>query len=327
VNPNTLASGASRAVNLAAFAPWLFVLLWSTGFIGARYGLPYIEPFTFLAIRFAIATALLAAIALALRSPWPTTPAQFGKIAVTGLLLHGGYLGGVFFAVDRGMSAGLSALIVSMQPVLTAVLAQRLLGEGVTGRQWAGLLLGLVGVALVVSEQVLAVTDVPTVTLVSFGACIVALLSTTAGTLYQKRFGAGMPLLSGTALQYVAALALMTPLSLLVETRQIDWTPQLFFAMGWLVLVLSLGAILLLMLLLRLNSASRVASLFYLVPPVTAVQAYLIFGERLGPLALLGLVVASLGVALVVKAPPPSPRSPAPMAKPGSGTSTTNPEL
>jgi drug/metabolite transporter (DMT)-like permease len=289
---------------LAAVAPWLFVLLWSTGFIGARYGLPYIEPFTFLAIRFAIASTLLALIALVFRSAWPRTPAQFGQIAVSGLLLHAGYLGGVFFAVDRGMTAGLSALIVSLQPVLTAVIAQRLLGESVSRRQWAGLGLGLVGVAMVVGEKLLTpAAGIPVVTAATLTSCIIALVATTLGTLYQKRYGGEMPLLSGTALQYVAAGAVMLPLALLFETRAIIWAPQLIFAMGWLVLVLSLGAILLLMLLLRLNSTARVASLFYLVPPATAVEAYLLFGEQLGPLALLGLVVASVGVALVVVVP------------------------
>jgi drug/metabolite transporter (DMT)-like permease len=284
---------------LVAGAPWLFVLLWSTGFIGARFGLPFIEPFTFLGIRFAIAAALLALIALALRAPWPRRD-QLPRIAVAGLLLHAGYLGGVFFAVDRGMTAGLSALIVSLQPVLTALFAGSALGERVTGRQWAGLALGLVGVALVVGEQLLAPGAVPVVTGATLTACLIALGCTTAGTLYQKRHGGGMPLLADTAVQYVAAGAVMLPLALLFETRTIVWAPPLIFAMAWLVLVLSLGAILLLMLLLRLNSAARVASLFYLVPPATAVQAYLLFGERLGPLALLGLLVASAGVALVV---------------------------
>lgn len=297
----TAAQAPATRTIFATLSPFLFVLLWSTGFIGARFGLPFIEPFTFLALRFAIAATLLALIALALRAPWPRRPAQLGKIAVTGLLLHAGYLGGVFFAVDRGMTAGLSALIVSLQPVLTTVIAQRVLGERVSSRQWAGLALGLVGVALVVGEKLLASgVAAPAVTAATLGACLVALVSTTLGTLYQKRHGADMPLLSGTALQYVAAGALMLPLALLFETRVISWAPPLIFALVWLVLVLSLGAILLLMLLLRVNSSARVASLFYLVPPATAIEAFLLFGEQLGPMALLGLVVASFGVALVV---------------------------
>jgi drug/metabolite transporter (DMT)-like permease len=291
-----------QSINLAAFAPWVFVLLWSTGFIGARFGLPYIEPFTFLAIRFVIAVGLLSLLIALLRTPWPSTRAQWGHSAVVGLLLHGGYLGGVFFAIDRGMPAGLSALIVSMQPIFSAVLAGRLLGERVVARQWLGLLLGLVGVGMVVSEKLFAGGAVPAITAATMSAALIALFSTTGGTLYQKRFGEQIPLLGGTAVQYLAAAALMIPLSFLVETQSIDWTAQLFFAMMWAVLVLSLGAILLLMLLIRSRSTARVTSLFYLVPPATALQAYFLFGEQLGFLALLGLVVASAGVALVVSA-------------------------
>jgi drug/metabolite transporter (DMT)-like permease len=293
-------STASARPALTALAPWLFVLLWSTGFIAARLGLPFIEPFTFLGIRFVIAASLLAGRALALRTPWPKGRAAIGHIAVAGLLLHAGYLGGVFFAIDNGMPAGISALIVSLQPILTAVIAQSLLGERVSGRQWSGLLLGLLGVGLVVSEKLALSGGVPLITLASLAGISVALLSTTIGTIYQKRYGARMPLISGTALQFVAAGLFMAPLALLVESGQITWAPQLFISMAWLVLVLSLGAILLLMLLLRLNSTARVTSLFYLVPPATTLQAYLIFGEALGPLALLGMVVASAGVALVV---------------------------
>ncbi|NTU79728.1 MAG: DMT family transporter [Chloroflexales bacterium] len=292
---------AQRHPFMAAVAPWLFVLMWSTGFVGARFGLPYIEPFTFLSLRFVIASSLLAGLALALRSPWPKSATELRHIAVAGLLLHAGYLGGVFFAIDRGMPAGLSALVVSLQPILTAVLAQATLGETVSRRQWLGLVLGLAGVALVVGEKLAAPgAGPPPVTFGSLTAVVVALFSTTLGTIYQKRHGARMPLLSGTALQYVAAGLVIAPLALLFETQQITWAPQLVFALGWLVLVLSLGAIMLLLLLLRLNSTARVASLFYLVPPATAVEAYLIFGERLGPVALAGLVVTSLGVALVV---------------------------
>jgi drug/metabolite transporter (DMT)-like permease len=292
---------SQRPPALAAFAPWLFVLLWSTGFIGARFGLPHIEPFTFLIIRFALVAALLAGLAIALRVPWPRDTTALRHIAVAGLLLHAGYLGGVFFAIDRGMPAGLSALIVSLQPILTAVIAQRTMGEHVSGRQWIGLTLGLVGVSLVVGEKLLAPgAGPPPVTAASLAAVGIALVSTTLGTIYQKRHGGRMPLLSGTALQYVASGLAIAPIVLLFETREVTWAPQLVFALLWLVFVLSIGAILLLMLLLRLNSTARVASLFYLVPPATAVEAYLLFGERLGPVALLGLVVVSLGVWLVV---------------------------
>ena len=285
---------------IVTLAPWLFVLLWSTGFIGARLGLPYIEPFTFLGIRFVIAASLLTLLALLLRTPWPRGIAALGRIGMAGLLLHAGYLGGVFFAIDHGMPAGVSALVVSLQPILTAVIAQTILGERIGTRQWLGLGLGLLGVVMVIGEKLALGGTVPLVTAPSLVGISIALFSTTLGTIYQKRHGEQMPLLSGTALQYVSAALIMAPLSLFTESRQIDWTPQLLFAMAWLVLVLSLGAILLLLLLLRFNSTARVTSLFYLVPPSTAIQAYLIFGEALGPFALLGLIVASVGVALVV---------------------------
>lgn len=295
----TAATQAPARPGIAAFAPWIFVLLWSTGFIGARFGLPYIEPFTFLLIRFVIAVGLLGAIGLATRAPRPSR-AAIGHSAVVGLLLHGGYLGGVFFAIDRGMPAGVSALIVSLQPILTAIIAPAMLGERVGGRQWAGLALGLAGVAMVVGEKLTAGGAVPAISGPTLIAATVALVCTTLGTLYQKRHGAGVPLISGTMAQYLAAAALMLPLALVFETRQIDWTFELIFAIAWLVLVLSLGAILLLMLIIRRSSAARTASLFYLVPPATALEAYLIFGEGFGLLALAGLALASLGVALVV---------------------------
>ncbi|NTV65479.1 MAG: EamA family transporter [Oscillochloris sp.] len=283
----------------AAAAPWIFVLLWSTGFIGARYGLPYIEPFTFLLLRFLVAASLLTILSLMLRVPWPRRE-QLGHIALVGLLMHGGYLGGVFFAIDHGMSAGISSLIVSLQPILTAVLAQLALREPVRGRQWLGLALGFIGASLVLIEKLIAPGAGVTISPATLIAALIALFSTTAGTLYQKRHGGSMPLTTGTCVQYLAAALVMLPASLIFEQRLIDWTPQLFFALGWLVLVLSIGAIMLLMMLIKLNSSARVSSLFYLVPPATAIEAFVVFGERFGPLALLGLTLASIGVALVV---------------------------
>ncbi|MEN9936574.1 MAG: hypothetical protein RLZZ387_3153 [Chloroflexota bacterium] len=285
---------------IAATAPWVFVLLWSTGFIGARYGLPYIEPFTFLFIRCSIAVALTAALTGALRQAWPRGRGDIGHSLVVGMLLHGGYLGGVFFAIDHGMPAGMSALIVSLQPILTAVISQAALREDVSPRQWLGLLLGFVGVALVVGEKLLVPGAASEISPVAFAGVVVALVSTTLGTLYQKRFGAGIPLLGGACVQYVAAAAVLLPLSLGFETRQITWAPELIFAFAWLVIMLSLGAVLLLMFLIRQNSSARVASLFYLVPPATALEAFLLFGEQFGALAVAGIALASVGVALVV---------------------------
>lgn len=293
-----LSAVPARTSPLSALAPWLFVLLWSTGFIGAKLGLPYAEPFTFLALRFALAATLLGALALALRTPWPTNPTAFAHCAAVGLLLHGCYLGGVFSAIHLGMSAGLSALIVGLQPLLTAILGQRLLHEPVAPRQWFGLLLGLAGVGLVLGAPLLRGGPLA-VSLPAFGAVTIALVGGTLGTLYQRQYGRELPLLSGTAVQFVAAGVLMLVAALGLETRQIQWTPSFLVALAWLVLVLSLGAILLLMLLIRRSSAARVASLFYLVPPATALEAYFFFGERLAPLALVGLVVAATGVALV----------------------------
>ncbi len=292
---------------LVTIAPFVFVLLWSTGFIGARFGLPYIEPFTFLSIRFVLVLILLGGLTIIFRQPWIMPLPAYGHSVVTGILLHSGYLGGVFFAIDGGMPAGLTALIVSLQPILTALISQWTLGERIIARQWLGLLLGLVGVVAVVSDK-LQVAGPPVVTPTTLTAALIALAATTAGTLYQKRFGAGIPLFSGTWTQYLGALAITAPLAFIAETRAIDWQPALIGALLWLTIVLSIGAILLLMLLIRARSAARVSSLFYLVPPATAVEAWLLFGERLGPLALIGLAIASVGVALVVLTPPDAQR-------------------
>lgn len=282
--------------------PALFVLLWSTGFIGAKFGLPYVEPFTFLTVRFLFALALLLPLAWAARHAWPRSPVTMGHQAVTGILVHAAYLGGVFWAIDHGLSAGVAALIVGLQPLLTAVAVGPLLGERVSIRQWLGLVLGLGGVSMVVGEKLgMAGADsLRGLDPVALMGAILALVGITAGTLYQKRFGGGIDLRAGTFIQYVAAAVVMGAASLLLETGEIQWTGEFIFALGWLTLVLSLGAISLLMRLIRLGEAAHVASLFYLVPPVTAVTAWALFGETLGPLALAGMAVAVAGVALVV---------------------------
>lgn len=277
-------------------APVLFVLLWSTGFIGAKYGLPYAEPFTFLAIRFSIVAALLTVAGLLLGRRWPRRDAVW-RMALVGVMIHGCYLGGVFYAISRGVPAGVSALIVGLQPVLTALLAGPYLGERVTVRQWLGFALGFAGVVLVVARS----TGGGSGEAAGLAALVVALIGITAATLYQKRHGGRGDLVTSSAVQFWAAAAAMTVLSVTCETRTIAWTPEFLFALGWLVVVLSLGAISLLLYLIRRGAASRVASLFYLVPPTVAVEAYFLFGEHLGPLALAGLGVAVLGVALVVR--------------------------
>lgn len=278
-------------------APGVFVLLWSTGFIGAKLGLPDAEPLTFLLLRFAIVCTLLLVLALVLRRPWPTDRRQALHIAVAGVLLHGAYLGGVFSAIHRGMPAGPVALIVGMQPLLTALLGGRLLGERVGPKQWAGLLLGFVGVVLVLSGK-LALAGASAAGL---ALALLALLSITAGTLYQKRFCGQMDLWTGSLLQFAATSLVLLPLALTTETMQVNWSGNFIFALAWLVLVLSLGAITLLHLLIRRGAATRVSTLFYLTPPVTALMAWAMFGEQLDLLALAGMALAAAGVALALK--------------------------
>ena len=277
--------------------PFLFVFLWSTGFIGAKYGLPYAEPLSFLLTRYGFVIALMTVIALATRAPWPQEPVQWLHVAVSGLLVHAIYLGGVFVAIKHGLPAGVTALVVGMQPLLTALGAGWLLGETVSRWQWAGLALGFVGVGLVVSGRfgdgaALGPMLIP---------ALVALLGITAGTLYQKRFCAQFDLRTGSVIQFVPTAILTAIAIALFEDFRIEWTPGFIFALGWLVLVLSLGAISLLNLLIRGGSAVNVASLFYLTPISTAVIAWAVFGEKLTLTATAGMLLAVSGVYLVAR--------------------------
>jgi len=277
--------------------PSVFVLLWSTGFIGAKLGLPYAEPFTFLFLRFAILTALLVVIALAFRAPWPSTWGAVARVSVVGLLVHGVYLGGVFSAIHVGLSAGVAALIVGLQPLLTAVGAGAFLGEKVKPRQWLGLVLGLVGVVMVLGDKL----NIDGGSLDGIAFAVAALFGITAGTLYQKRHGDAMDLRSGSAIQYAVAGMPMLVLAWIFESGEVQWSGELVFALAWLVLVLSLGAISLLYILIRRGAASKVASLFYLTPPVVAVFAWVLFDETLAPLAMVGMGVVVVGVALATR--------------------------
>lgn len=302
MNTAAASNNHNQAFWLASM-PILFVLLWSTGFIGAKFGLPYAEPFTFLLIRSALTLLILVPLVWVLRAPWPGSPRLWGHAAVTGLLVHGCYLGGVFYSIDLGLPAGLASLLVGLQPLLTAALALPLLGERLTRWQWIGLLLGLVGITLVLSGKL----DLEGgglfqgFGLAALAFVIAALLGISAGTLYQKRYCGDMPLLSGTVVQYLGSGLFFGLAALLFETRQVEWTPTFILTMGWLVLVLSIVAILLLMALIRRGEASRVASLFYLVPPVTALEAWWLFDETLGPVALTGMLIAISGVVMVVR--------------------------
>jgi len=278
-------------------SPGLFVLLWSSGFIGAKFGLPYVEPLTFLLLRFACVIVLLLIMALALHRPWPHTPARWGRIAIAGILIHAGYLSGVFVAIHRGMPTAIVALIVGIQPLLTAVISTRMLGERLAPRQWFGLVLGFAGVVLVVANK----AGLAGASGAGIGFSILALLSITLGTVYQKRYCAELDIWSGSVIQFVAAALVLAPFALASETMAITWSGEFIFALTWLIFVLSLGAISLLHLLIRRGAATRVSTLFYLVPPMTALLAFLAFGERLGPLAIVGMALAVTGVAIAVR--------------------------
>ena len=295
-------SGERRAgLSLGMVAAPLFVVLWSTGFIGAKFGLPYAEPLTFLSIRFAFASVALMLWSALSRSPWPTVW-QSAHLSFVGVLLHAGYLGGVFVAIWLGVGPAVSALVVSMHPILTAFLARWVLGEHMTGVQWLGVAMGIIGVVLVVGEKLAGGGGGGGAT--GIGLCLMSLLSISVATLYQKKYCASAPLRSGTAIQFAAAFVALTPLALLLETNRVQWSGEFVFALGWLVIVLSIGAVGLLMVLIRQDSAGRVASLFFLVPPCTAIMSWALFGERFGLAALAGIGIAVTGVALVMRQRP-----------------------
>ncbi|GIZ50618.1 DMT family transporter [Noviherbaspirillum aridicola] len=282
-----------------ALMPPVFVLIWSTGFVVARYGLPYAEPLTFLLLRFIGVLAVLLPLVLIARAPWPR--GKMFHVAVAGVLLQAGYLGGVWCAIKIGMPAGLSALIVGLQPILTAFAAP-LVGESVRPRQWVGLLFGLAGVGLVVADKI----SLAGLSWQSIALCVFALISITSGTLYQKRFCPSFDLRTGTVIQFAASIVAVLPFALLLEDfrlppASVQWTPQFMAALLWSVLALSIGAIFLLFALIRKSAATQVTSLLYLTPPTTAVMAWLMFREAFSITGMLGMAVAVAGVALVVR--------------------------
>jgi drug/metabolite transporter (DMT)-like permease len=287
-------------MKMSGAAPALFVLLWATGFIGARYAMPWCEPFLFLSARFAIAGAIIGAVAIISGVTWPSRTVAL-HAAISGSLIHGIYLGAVFWAIRNGLPAGMSALIVGIQPLLTALIAGAVLKETVTPRHWAGLITGLAGIALVLSPKLnLANGGVNAGTL---GASVIAVLAVSAGTIWQKRFVKGTDLRGTTACQYLGAFMIVAPMSLLLETGRYTLTGELMFAMIWLIAVLSIGAIFLLMMLIRDGAVSKVASLFYLVPAVTAVMAWALFHETLNAIQIAGMIVTAFGVALATAQP------------------------
>jgi len=277
-------------------APWIapiFVFLWSTGFIIARYSMPYAEPMTIIFIRFGSVVLCMLPVVLIWRAPWPNR-SQIIHIAIAGALLQAGYVGGVWAAVKEGMSAGLTALIVGLQPILTAWFAAWI-AEKVTPKQWLGLVLGLLGVGLVVWAK-LSLTGMSHLSLVFI---VIALLSITMGTLYQKKYCAQFDLRTGSVIQFAASALICLPLMFLFETREIIWAPELILSLIWAVLALSIGAISLLFVMIRNGEATRVTSLMYLTPPTTAIMAWLLFNEPITWTIILGIAITMSAVILV----------------------------
>lgn len=285
----------SRLTQLAiTTAPVVFVLLWSTGFIGARYGLPYIEPLTFLAVRMVFVIVLMAAIALIGGARFPSRP-EIGRSIAAGAMVHGLGLGGVFMAISQGVPAGISALIMGLQPILTTTIANRFMGETVTRIQWLGVALGLVGVVLVLHDRDIVMAG----SALGWFANFLSLIGITLGTLYQKIHCGGIDWRTGNLVQYFSAGILFAIGAFAFETRVIHWSGELIFALAWLVLVLSIAAVGLMYWLIRRSAATGFASLFYLVPAVTALFAYILFGEQLDAPSIFGMLICALGVVLV----------------------------
>jgi drug/metabolite transporter (DMT)-like permease len=286
--------------------PVVFVLIWSTGFIVARYGMPHSPPFTFLLVRYALSILCFLPWILTARVRWPRTGLQWLHLSVTGMLMHAGYLGGVWAAVKAGMGSGLSSLIVGVQPVLTAIWlssvsdSASVSGSKVSRRQWAGLLLGFAGLVLVVSRKFGQGSPGDMANGLNLSYALVALLSITIGTLYQKRFVTSCDVRTANTVQLAAAFLVTTPLALL-ESESMRWNIELAGAMAWSVLGLTLGGSSLLYLLIQRGAAASVTSLMYLVPPATAAIAWLLFDEPITAVTVMGTVVTALGVSLVVR--------------------------
>ena len=283
-------------MTLERFAPVLFVLLWSTGFIGAKYGLPYADPFVFLSVRILIAAVLLFALARLMKMPIRIGRQAVVRSGLIGFFLHACYLGGVFYSIAQGLPAGVAAVVTSLQPVLVSIVAVKVLGEQLRIRQLVGLLIGLVGVILVLGPSI--DSQIPMSAII---AILVALIGSTTATLLQKKMGSDIPLLSGTAYQYLFSGCVLGMIALATQETSITWNLRFTLAFVWLIVILSVGAILLLLWLLNTGSAAKVSSLFYLVPPATAIEAFVLFGEKVNTQGFLGIGITALGVWLVMR--------------------------
>lgn len=295
--PAATVAGSSPP-GLAAIAPMLFVSIWATGFLVARLVAGHADPFTFLTIRFALGAAAFAIIARMAKVAWPRPVRLWRNSAIAGILLQAAYLGGVFWAVRAGLPAAVCALITGLQPLLTASLAGPMLGERVPPRQWAGIVIGFTGAVLVLAPQI---TSAPRLALAPIAAAALAMLAITGGTIWQKRIGAGIDLRAGAAIQFAAAAIVTLPVALLTERGAFDASWQAWLGLGWAVGGLSVGAITLLLVLISRNGVASVASLFYLVPPVVALLAFLLFGDVLTTIQIAGMIVAATGVAIATR--------------------------
>ncbi|HVG51039.1 MAG TPA: DMT family transporter [Xanthobacteraceae bacterium] len=298
-----------RVDDIAIYAaPVIFVVLWASGFVSGKYGLPYAAPFTFLSMRMIAVVVILTLIIFLMRPPWPDETSVRHSV-VTGVLMHGCYLGGVFYSIYHGLPPALSALIVCLQPLVTSTVANRVLGETVILRQWIGLVLGLIGVFFVVYANIQGGAEAP---VSAWVAAFIGLAGITAGTIFQKRFGGAIDWRPNFLIQYAAAGIIFCAGAILFERTVVYWNIHFIGALAWTVFVLSLGAIWLLYYLIARSAATRVTSLFYLVPPVTAIEAWIIFGDQLDKLSIAGMAACAAGVFLV--------NSPSRESAPGAGS-------
>ena len=286
----------------ARLTPWLFVWIWSTGFLAAKYGLPYAEPFTLLSYRIALTLIVMFLIMRINKSIWPSSRLAFFHLMITGLLIHGVYLGGVFQAIKWGMPAGLASMIIGLQPLGMAFMAGIILHERVSIKQWMGLIIGLVGLYLVLFERFdFAIEGL--FSGFSFWAILVVFVSLfgiSLGTVYQKRFCSDMDLISGTLVQYFGAFILCITMVICFETGEVQWTNSFIITLAWQVFGLSIGAVLLLMTMIKQDASARVGSYFYLVPALVAIQAWYLFGETMGFISIIGVLLIAFAVAMSI---------------------------
>jgi drug/metabolite transporter (DMT)-like permease len=285
----------TRTKAIERIAPPLFVVIWATGFIVARLVAPYADPLTFLLVRYGLAILVLASVSLAVKAPWPRTARDWRNAIVAGIILHGIYLGGVFWSIKHGLPAGIAALVAGLQPLATGLLVGPFLGEQVSARRWAGIAAGFIGAALVISPKIGTSDGFPASALV---ICFLGMIAITFGTIWQKRTAQAADLRTNTAVQYVGAAIVTLPFALMTEELRLDFEPALWAGLIWAVFGLSIGAIGLLLILIRRGAVAGVAALLFLVPPVAALMAFLFFGESLSPIQIVGMGAAAVGVAL-----------------------------